>query len=86
MLSIWNTEWQSLDWLQNLPKLEALHISQIKVADGDWKPILDLPQLGFLHGMKNVFRSTAFKEFQKLRPDVRIDQGFTGVSKDIFEV
>jgi len=74
-LSIWNTEWQSLNWLAHLAALEALHISQIKVADRDWKPILRLARLRHLHGMQNVFRSAACKEFIRLRPDVCVDQG-----------
>jgi len=74
-LSIWNTDWQSLNWLVNLPHLETLHISQIKVEDKDWKPILGLKRLRHLHGMQNVFRSSACKEFAHLRPDVRVDQG-----------
>lgn len=74
-LSIWNTDWQSLDWLVHLPHLETLHISQIKVEDKDWKPILGLKRLRHLHGMQNVFRSSACKEFAQLRPDVRVDQG-----------
>lgn len=74
-LSIWNTDWQSLKWLVHLPHLETLHISQIKVEDKDWKPILGLKRLRHLHGMKNVFRSSACKEFAQLRPDVRVDQG-----------
>lgn len=74
-LSIWNTEWQSLSWLAHLPVLETLHISQIKVKDKDWKPILNLKRLRHLHGMQNVFHSAACKEFMRLRPDVRVDQG-----------
>jgi len=74
-LSIWNTDWQSLNWLVHLPHLETLHISQIKVEDKDWKPILGLKRLRHLHGMQNVFRSSARKEFVQLRPDVRVDQG-----------
>ena len=74
-LSIWNTDWRSLDWLVHLPHLETLHISQIKVEDQDWKPILGLKRLRHLHGMQNVFRSSACKEFMRLRPDVRVDQG-----------
>ena len=74
-LSIWNTEWASLNWLSHLPQLETLHISQVKVADQDWKPIVDLTHLRHLHGMKSVFRSGSAKEFSRLRPDVRVDQG-----------
>jgi len=74
-LSIWNTDWQSLSWLVHLPDLETLHISQIKVKDADWKAILSLARLRRLHGMQSVFRSAASKEFIRLRPDVRVDQG-----------
>ena len=74
-LSVWNTNWQSLNWLVHLPHLETLHISQIKVEDKDWKPIPGLKRLRHLHGMQNVFRSAACKEFIELRPDVRVDQG-----------
>ncbi len=74
-LSLWNTDWQSLGWLVDLPHLETLHISQVKVEDRDWKPILGLKRLRHLHGMQNVFRSAACKEFIQLRPDVRVDQG-----------
>ena len=56
-LSIWNTDWQSLNWLVHLPHLETLHISQVKVEDKGWKPILSLKQLRHLHGMQNVFSS-----------------------------
>lgn len=74
-LSIWNTDWATLGWLEHLPTLEALHISQSKVADRDWRPILQLKRLRYLHGMKNVFKSAAFREFVQLRPEVRVDQG-----------
>ena len=74
-LSIWKTDWSTLSWLQHLPMLETLHISQIKVEDHDWRPILRLERLRYLHGMKDVFRSAAAKEFIRLRPDVRVDQG-----------
>ena len=74
-LSIWNTDWQSLGWLSHLPGLETLHISQAKVQDKDWKPILSLARLRHLHGMQSAFGSTARNEFVRLRPDVRVDQG-----------
>ena len=74
-LSIWNTEWQSLSWLSHLPSLETLHISQIKVEDKDWKPILSLTRLRHLHGMQSAFGTPASKEFVRLRPDIRVDQG-----------
>lgn len=74
-LSIWKTDWSTLGWLEHLPLLETLHISQIKVEDQDWRPIVRLERLRHLHGMKNVFRSAAAKEFMRLRPDVRVDQG-----------
>jgi len=74
-LSIWNTDWQSLNWLVHLPHLQTLHISQIKVEDKEWKPLLGLKQLRHLHGMQNVFGSAACKEFIQLRPEVRVDQG-----------
>lgn len=76
-LSIWNTDWNSLDWLLHVPRLEVLHISQIKVRDHDWKPILKLPHLRELHGMQNAFRSAARKELTQLRPDILIDRGIT---------
>lgn len=75
-LSIWNTDWSTLGWLEHLPDLEALHISQARVADQDWRPILSLPRLRYLHGMRDVFKSAAAREYMRLRPDVRVDQGF----------
>jgi hypothetical protein len=74
-LSVWNTDWDSLSWLAHLPFLETLHISQIKVKDKNWKPILELQQLHHLHGMKSAFKNNAFKEFLRIRPDVFVDQG-----------
>jgi len=52
-----------------------LHISQCKIGDDDWRPVLRLERLRHLHGMKNVFRAAACEEFMRLRPDVRVDQG-----------
>lgn len=77
VLSICNTEWPSLDWLRHLQQLERLHISDVKVEDGDWKPILGLSQLRELQGLKYVFGATAGKEFSRLKPDIRADEGFT---------
>lgn len=74
-LSVWNTEWNSLSWLAHLPNLETLHISQIKVKDQDWKPILGLKRLHHLHGMKSVFQSKACDEFIGMRPKVVVDRG-----------
>lgn len=74
-LSVWNTEWDSLNWLTDLPGLETLHISQIKVKDKNWKPVLGLKRLHHLHGMKNVFKSKAFDEFVRMRPNVIVDRG-----------
>jgi hypothetical protein len=74
-LSIWNSEWHSLSWLAHLPRLETLHISQTKVEDKDWKPILSLTRLRHLHGMQSAFGAAARTEFVRLRPDVRVDQG-----------
>jgi Leucine-rich repeat (LRR) protein len=74
-LSIWNTDWSTLSWLEHLPMLEALHLSQCKVADQDWRPILQLKRLRYLHGMKDVFKGVAAREFMRLRPQVRVDQG-----------
>ena len=74
-LSIWNTDWNSIGWISYLPDLETLHISQCKIGDDDWRPVLRLERLRHLHGMKNVFRTAACGEFMRLRPDVRVDQG-----------
>ncbi len=74
-LSIWKTEWPSLSWLSYLPGLETLHVSQCEIRDNDWKPILGLEKLREVHGMQNVFGSAVRKEFRRLRPDVRVDQG-----------
>ena len=74
-LSIWNTDWSTLGWIEHLPMLDALHISQSKIEDQDWRPILRLKRLRYLHGMKDVFKSAATKEFMRLRPEVRVDKG-----------
>lgn len=74
-LSIWNSDWSTLGWLEHLPRLETLHISQAKVADQDWRPILRLTRLRYLHGMRDVFKSAAAREYMRLRSEVRVDQG-----------
>lgn len=74
-LSIWNTDWTTLKWLSHLPHLVDVHISQARVTDKGWEPLLELPQLRHLHGFRSVFGAAACKEFMRRRPEVRVDQG-----------
>jgi hypothetical protein len=74
-LTVWKTKWPSLKWLSQIPQIELLHISQIEVADGDWRPLLELPRLTHLHGLQSVFGAVVRKEFSRLRPEVVVDCG-----------
>ncbi len=70
-LMVKNTNWTSLKWLSKLKSLEFVSIWGNKVADNDWRPLVELPQLKELHGMHTVFRVADRKEFARLRPDVK---------------
>ncbi|PTX99275.1 hypothetical protein DB345_02545 [Spartobacteria bacterium LR76] len=64
---------KDLSALPALPRLEHLELSHLH---GFVPPDFRLfPHLRYLHGMRDVFRSAAAREYMRLRPEVRVDQG-----------
>jgi len=58
--------------IESLPKLTYLGLSQVKVFDGDYAPIVESPSLGRVFWFGGPFKSPALKEIKQLRPDLLI--------------
>ena len=62
----------SIRGFENLPNLEYLALSRVKVADSDYQPIIDSKSLRrvFWHG--GPFPPPSLKHIRKMRPDIAI--------------
>jgi ABC-type Fe3+-hydroxamate transport system substrate-binding protein len=58
--------------IEELPKLIYLALSQVKVIDGDYSPIVQSKSLERVFWFGSPFKTPALKELRTLRPDIVI--------------
>jgi hypothetical protein len=62
----------SIRGIEELPKLISLGLSQVKVTDGDYSPIVRSKSLERVFWFGSPFKTPALKELRTLRPDIVI--------------
>lgn len=65
-------EINSIRGIEELTQLKFLGLSQVKIIDGDYSPIVLSKSLERVFWVGSAFKSPALKELRKLRPDIVI--------------